>query len=45
MAGLVNYARIGLAPMSMPSNIAFTNVDPRVAKSGNWFGLGAVYAF
>ena len=45
MAGLVNYARIGLAPMSMPSNIAFTNVDPRVTKSGNWFGLGAVYAF
>jgi hypothetical protein len=29
----------------MPSNNAFTNVDPRVATRGNWVGLGAVYTF
>lgn len=34
-----------LAPLSMPGNAAFTNVDSRVARSGNWFGLGVVYAF
>lgn len=34
-----------LAPISMPGNAAFTNVDSRVARSGNWFGLGVVYAF
>jgi hypothetical protein len=43
--GAVNYARLGLAPMSMPSNSAFTNVDSRVTRSGNWAGLGAVYVF
>jgi predicted porin len=43
--GVVNYARLGLAPMSMPSNSAFTNVDSRVTRSGNWAGLGAVYVF
>ena len=45
MAGMVHYGRKGLAPLSMPSNNAFTNVDPRVATRGNWFGLGAVYTF
>lgn len=34
-----------LAPISMPGNAAFTNVDSRIARSGNWFGIGAVYAF
>ncbi len=34
-----------LAPISMPGNAAFTNVDARVARNGNWFGLGMVYAF
>ena len=43
--GIVNYARIGLAPMSMPSNTAFTDVDSRVTRTGNWAGLGAVYVF
>ncbi len=43
--GVVNYARLGLAPMSMPGNAAFTNVDSRVTRSGNWAGLGAVYVF
>ena len=43
--GVVNFARLGLAPMSMPGNSAFTNVDSRVTRSGNWAGLGAVYVF
>ena len=43
--GMVNFARLGLAPMSMPGNSAFTNVDSRVTRSGNWAGLGAVYVF
>jgi long-subunit fatty acid transport protein len=34
-----------LAPISMPGNAAFTNVDSRVARSGNWLGVGVVYAF
>jgi hypothetical protein len=29
----------------MPSHSSFSNVDARVARSGNWFGLGAVYVF
>lgn len=45
MAGMVHYGRKGLAPLSMPSHNAFTNVDPRVATRGNWFGVGAVYTF
>lgn len=44
MAGWVRYGRLGLSPMSMPSNSAFTRVDSRVAQSGNWVGLGVVYA-
>lgn len=43
--GIVNFARLGLAPISMPGNSAFTNVDSRVTRSGNWVGLGAVYVF
>jgi hypothetical protein len=45
LAGIVNYGRLGLSPMSMPGNSAFTNVDSRVSKNGNWFGIGAVYVF
>ena len=45
LAGIVNYGRLGLSPMSMPGNSAFTNVDSRVTKNGNWVGLGAVYVF
>lgn len=45
MAGLVQYDRLGLAPMSMPSNNAFTGVDSRIARTGNWIGLGTVYVF
>jgi hypothetical protein len=42
---MVHYGRLGLAPMSMPSTAAFTRIDPRVSKEGNWFTLGVVYAF
>ncbi len=44
-AGAVNYKRLGLAPTSMPSNSAFTNIDSRVKRNGNWFGGGVVYTF
>lgn len=45
LAGMVSFRRLGLSPMSMPGNSSFTNVDSRAAKSGNWFGAGAVYVF
>ena len=41
--GLVHFGRLGLSPMSMPTNSAFTGVDSRVTRNGNWFILGAVY--
>jgi len=44
-AGAVNYGRKGLAPLSMPGHGAFTGVDSRVARSGNWVGVGSVYTF
>lgn len=44
-AGAVNYGQKGLAPLSMPGNAAFTGVDARVAKTGNWLGAGVVYTF
>jgi len=44
-AGMIHYGRLGLSPMSMPTNSAFTNVDSRVSRVGNWVGLGAVYTF
>jgi hypothetical protein len=43
--GLVQYAHVGLAPLTMPSHSAFTNVDSRVRKHGSWITLGAVYVF
>jgi hypothetical protein len=45
MAGFVAYDHKGQAPLSMPSNSAFTGVDARIAKTGNWIGLGAVFTF
>ncbi len=45
LAGLVHFSRLGLSPLSMPGNAAFTNVDSRVTQTGNWFGAGAVYVF
>jgi hypothetical protein len=44
-AGIVNFGKKGLAPLSMPGHAAFTGVDSRVAKSGNWFGAGLVYTY
>jgi hypothetical protein len=44
-AGMVHYAKLGLSPLSMPSNSAFTTVDSRVSKNGNWGGLGVVFVF
>jgi hypothetical protein len=43
--GMVQYAKLGLSPMSMPGNAAFTNVDSRVKTQGNWLTVGAVYVF
>jgi hypothetical protein len=43
--GMVQYAKLGLSPMSMPGNAAFTNVDSRVMTHGNWLTVGAVYVF
>jgi hypothetical protein len=43
--GIVNFGHQGLAPLSMPGHAAFTGVDSRVAKSGNWAGVGVVYVF
>jgi hypothetical protein len=45
IVGLVNYGRRGLAPTSMPSHQAFTGIDSRVEKRGNWFGAGATFTF
>ncbi|GAB4035801.1 MAG: hypothetical protein Fur0014_01830 [Rubrivivax sp.] len=39
------YARKGLAPLSMPAHHAFSNVDSRVAKRGNWVSIEANYRF
>lgn len=41
----VHYGRKGLAPLSMPSHSAFSNIDSRVTDQGNWVTLGAVYNF
>ena len=39
--GRVMFGRAGPAPLSMPSNVAFGGVDPRISESGNFFTLGA----
>jgi len=44
-ATLIQYARRGLSPTSMPSNSAFTNVDSRLKTRGNSYLVGAVYVF
>lgn len=41
----VAYARKGLAPLSMPANDAFSNVDSRIANRGNWLSVEANYKF
>ena len=44
-AGMVHFKQQGLAPLSMPSHAAIQQIDSRVTKAGNWFGVGAVYSF
>ena len=44
-AAVVNYDHLGLSPMSMPGNAAFSNVDSRVNERGSWFSVGVVYSF
>ncbi len=44
-AGMINFKNKGLSPLSMPSNSTINNIDSRVTKAGNWFGVGAKYAF
>lgn len=41
----VNYGRKGLAPLSMPAHDAFSNIDSRIAKQGNWVSVEANYKF
>jgi hypothetical protein len=45
VAGLVHYGRRGLAPTSMPGHQAFTGIDSRTEKRGNWVGVGATFTF
>ena len=45
VVGMVNYAKRGLAPISMPSHQAFTGVDSRLTTRGYWVGTGATYTF
>lgn len=45
VVGVVNYGKKGLAPLSMPSHQAFTGIDSRIKRHGNWFGAGATYTF
>jgi hypothetical protein len=45
VVGMVNYGRKGLAPTSMPSHQAFSGIDSRIEKRGNWFGAGATFTF
>lgn len=41
----VAYGRKGLAPLSMPAHNAFSNIDSRIAKRGNWLSVEANYKF
>ncbi len=41
----VAYKHKGLAPLSMPAHNAFSNIDSRIAKRGNWLSLEANYRF
>ena len=45
LAGAVSAARLGLSPLSMPSNSAFTSIDTRLTRQGHWLGAGVVYVF
>ncbi|MDR3673295.1 MAG: hypothetical protein P4L36_20785 [Holophaga sp.] len=41
--GLVHYGKLGPSPMSMSTNSAFTGVDSRVSRNGNWILIGVLY--
>ena len=43
--GMVNYARNGQAPLTMPSHSAFTDIDSRLETRGNYFTAGLVFVF
>lgn len=48
LTGSVNavfYGRKGFAPISMPAHSAFSNIDSRIAKRGNWVTFEANYDF
>jgi hypothetical protein len=44
-AGMVNYGKKGLSPMSMPGNASFSNVDSRISQNGQWMTVGLLYSF
>lgn len=44
-AGVLHYDKQGLSPLSLPSNASIQNIDSRVTRDGNWFGVGALYTF
>jgi hypothetical protein len=44
-AGMVNYSKKGLSPMSMPGNASFSNVDSRISQNGEWVTVGMIYSF
>ena len=41
----VQYRHKGLAPLSMPAHNAYSNIDSRLAKRGNWLSVEANYKF
>ncbi len=43
--GVLHYDKQGLSPLSLPSNASIENIDSRVTRDGNWFGVGAIYTF
>jgi len=43
--GTVHFARLGLSPMSMPGNDAFSGVDSRISRDGTWFTAQITYGF
>jgi hypothetical protein len=45
LAGMVNFAKRGQAPISMSSNQAFGSTDSRLKTRGYWFGAGATFTF
>jgi len=41
--GMVHFGRLGLSPMSMPTNSAFNFVDSRISQNGNWVLAGLLF--